>query len=403
MRGPEPGTDLQHPVESLPDEMWDVIIVGAGPAGSSAAYRLARKGRRVLVLEKSRMPRAKPCGGAVSAQAASYLEFAIPEELIDSHSFGVRVHFDRWDVEVKLPDRAAVLVTRSKFDHFLLQQALEAGARARFEEVDRLLFDDEMVTARTASGQYRARLVIIASGAASRLVRQVRRPDNQNEVGFCLEQDYPRMDPDPHGNRDSVIDIYFAVARFGYGWVFHHGSHYSVGIGGLRSRLRRPMDVMRRFWVERGFPVRDLRPRGCLIPCGGIKRRLVAPRAMLVGDAAGFVDPLSGEGVAYAIRSGQLAAETAETALGTGDLSARRLSIYAQRCRAEFDRGLGHALVAAKLMHRYPWVFVRFLASDPRVLCKYLTMAQGKLSYRGFMAWLLARSPALATKQFLLT
>lgn len=355
----------------------------------------------MLVLERSRMPRVKPCGGAVSTRAASYLEFGIPDELIDSHSFGARVHFDRWDVEVTLPDRVAVLVTRSQFDHWLLKMALEAGAEARFEGVDGLLFDDETVTARTASGRYKARLVIIASGAGSRLIRQVRRPDNQDEVGFCLEQDYPRMDPDPYGNHDNVTDIYFGVARFGYGWVFHHGSYYSVGIGGLRSRLRRPMDVMRRFWVKRGFPVRDLRPRGCLIPCGGIKRRLVGARAMLVGDAAGFVDPFSGEGIAYAIRSGQLAAEAAETALGAGDFSARGLSTYAEKCRAEFDRGLGHALVAAKLMHRYPWIFVRFLASDPMVLGKYLAVPQGKLSYRGFLAWLLARSPAVATKQLL--
>jgi geranylgeranyl reductase family protein len=381
--------------------MWDAIVVGAGPAGSSAAYRLARGGRRVLVLERSRMPRVKPCGGAVSALAASYLDFAIPEELIDSQCFGARVHFEKWDVQVKLPERIAVLVTRSAFDHWLLKTAVEAGAEARFEAVDRLLYDEEMVTACTASGRYRARLVIIASGVASRLIRQVRRPDNRDEVGFCLEQDYPRPDPDPRGNRDSVTDIYFGVTRFSCGWVFDHGSYYSVGIGGLRSRMRRPMEVMRRFWVARGFPVRDLRPRGCLLPCGGVERRLVAPRAMLVGDAAGFADPISGEGIAYAIRSGQLAAETAEIAFGTGDFSVEGLSIYAEKCRADFDRALGHALLAAKVIHRFPWVFVRFLACDPRVLRKFLTMALGKLSYGGFLTWLLARSPALAAKQFL--
>jgi flavin-dependent dehydrogenase len=169
------------------------------------------------------------------------------------------------------------------------------------EDCVRLLRDD---------GQLCARAAVLAHGAAGVLGGVVRPQDGPDASGLCIEHRFPVKTPDPYADLAGLIDIHFGICRFGYGWVFHHGRYYSVGIGGLRSRLRDPIGVFRSFGTMMGFEAGQVRLRGHLIPCGGIPRRVVAPRILLAGDAAGHVDALYGEGIAFAIRSGQLAAET---------------------------------------------------------------------------------------------
>lgn len=377
----------------------DAIVVGGGPAGASAAYRLAVAGRSVLVLEKSPMPRNKLCGGAVSEQALRYLDFPIPPELYESECFGARVHYGSEAVEVRACGRAAVLVSRANFDAHLLGRASEKGAEVRYELVRGLEVKDDRVLALTDRGGHEARLAIVASGAASLLARLVRPKDGPGRMGYCLEQIDSRRDPDPFSALGGLVDVHFGISGFGYGWVFPHGEHYSIGVGGLGAAFRDPHGAMRRFWVEScGLPAEGLRPRGWPIPCGGIRRRVAARRLLLAGDAAGFVDPFTGEGIAYAIRSGQLAAAIADEALEADDLSESFLARAASRRYAEIHSALRWALVLARLMHAVPSVFVRLLASEPEILRRFLMVAQDKLTYRGFCLWLLPRLPLFSAR-----
>lgn len=380
---------------------WDVIVIGAGPSGSSAAYDLATAGLRVLLLEKREMPRDKLCGGAVSAVARSFLRFTIPPEYEEWQCYGARVHYGEWTISMKLRERIAILVTRRHFDHFLVTQAQTKGTHLRYEKVLSVKVDtDDGVLVETEERTHRGKMAIIAAGASSNLIASVRRQDRNHEKAIGLEQDFPVMTPDPYADLEGLIDIYFGVGEFGYGWVFHHGKYYNVGVGGLLSKMKDPKDIMRRFWIDRGFPPEEFNPKGHMIPCGGLQRVLTSKRLLLAGDSAGFVDPFYGEGIAYAIRSGQIAASVAADAVRNNDYSRRTLRVYERLCRREFQANLWYSLQLTRIMHWMPAVFLRLLSSDPDVLQKYLLVPLGELSYFRYLTWLLPRVPSFLLKSF---
>ena len=369
---------------------YDLAVVGAGPAGSSAARRASQLGLRVLLVDKAAMPREKTCGGAVSHRAQGYLDFSLPLHLLDSECYGARVCYGALSSEGRCSERIAVLVSRERFDSFLLQKAQESGAEHRTAHVRDVQDEGRTVLLRTPAGEVRARAAILAHGAHGNLYQRVRPQDTPAESGICLEARVPAAAaPLPPG----LIDIHFGVAAFGYGWVFPHGSYCSVGVGGLRDRFPRPREAFEGFCEGLGIPARDLRPRGHFIPCGGVRRTLAANRLFLAGDAAGFVDPFDGEGIAYAIRSGQLAAESVHESLrGHEDFCAGARG-YTARCHSEFGRNLGYSLLVTRLMHRFPDLLLRIFAGDRRVLERYLEVPMQDLSYQGFLAWLALRMP----------
>ncbi|MHC4252594.1 MAG: geranylgeranyl reductase family protein [Planctomycetota bacterium] len=380
----------------------DLVIVGAGPAGSSAARQAATLGLDVLLLEKRSMPRVKPCGGALSERAIGYLGFPIPGSLVNWECYGARVHHRNRHIVGRLGERSAVLVSREHFDQFLVDRAQEAGAKFRLGEVMDLSHVDGGVRLRLRDGELTAKAAIVAQGATGSLIRKVRPADGKDASGICIESRFPVATPDRFSDLEGLIDIYFGVAKFGYGWVFHHGTYYSVGVGGLRSVFTEPAAAFRKFCSRLGFDSARSNPRSHTIPCGGLHRRLVTDRIALAGDSAGFVDAFYGEGIAYAIRSGQLAAETIARCLREGDLSEKRLGEYPARCKREFGTNLAYSLALSRLMHRAPGVFIRLLSSDPTVLTRFLNVSLAKTSYRSYLWWIALHAPWLLLKSCLM-
>lgn len=366
--------------------MHDLVVVGAGPAGSSAAYRAARRGMNVLLLEKEELPRMKICGGALSEHAMSFLEYALPEDLIETECYGARVQYGEANVSASKSERIAVLVSRESFDHFLANKAQEAGAE--------LIHDEAISIQETTAGiecvgrnqKYTARAAIVAQGASGRLIKSVRPLDGPDAMGVCLEARVPKDLLPQSRPQKGIIDIYFGIARFGYGWVFDHGTYYSIGIGGLRSLVPAPRPAFEDFCRNLSVDPGEIHPRGHLIPCGGLKRRLGMGKILLAGDSAGFVDPFYGEGIAYAIRSGQLAVE----ALSEASFEpCKALRHYQRSCRREFGANLWYSLQLARLMHRFPDQFIRLLAQDETVLEKYLDVPLHVTTYKRYLIWLL--------------
>ena len=186
--------------------------------------------------------------------------------------------------------------------------------------------------------------------------------------------------------------MYYELFDYGYGWVFHHGTHYAVGIQMLKSVLRDPRETFRQFAAARGLDLDGVRLWGHFLPSGGAERQTVADRLLLAGDAAGYADPVHGEGIAYAIRSGQLAAETALAAAQRGDFSRRGLTQYAERCRWEFGEDLAAARRLFMLMNGRAGRAFRRIAGDPEVLDRFLQIAATESSYAEFLQWLLPRA-----------
>jgi geranylgeranyl reductase family protein len=376
----------------------ELLVVGAGPAGSSAARVAASRGIDVLLVDRLAPPRPKLCGGALSEQAMSYLGEDLPSGLIDSNCLGARVRYRDRVVEGRLPKRIAVMVCREGFDHYLATRAIDSGAQFLVADARAAERVRDGLLVSTSAGPIRARVLIVAQGATGRLVRLVRPPDGPNHIGVCVEHRFPVESPDRFAELRELVDIHFGVAHFGYGWLFHHGSFYSVGVGGVRARFPKPVDAFHAFAGSLGFPRVTTGLRSHLIPCGGVRRPVVADRVLLAGDSAGFVDPFYGEGLAFAIRSGQLAAEVVADALRDNDLSLSRLDTYSLRCEQEFGRELRYSLALARISHAFPGVFLRLLSSDRSVLQEYLRVPSRDLAYSSYLRWLLMRAPFLMAR-----
>jgi len=372
--------------------MFDLIVVGGGPAGSSAAGWAGKLGLKTLLVEKEQFPRYKACGGAVTEQALSHLDFDLPSELREATILAARVHYGASSIEARMDSPLAYTVSRSAFDAYLLEEARETGISVSLgERVRRLEEKDGSVVVSTDRGSYGAALVIVAEGAHGTLKRNVRRGDCKDKYGVCLVAEIPLADTSQDYAQDA-IEIHFGIGGMGYGWVFPHGEYYSVGIGGLASSLRRPRETMAGFLRERGFDPHH-RTRGHVIPVGGVRRTLASRRVLLVGDAAGFVDSFTGEGIAYAIRSGHIAAEVAARSLSQpGDSKAAEE--YEALCEEEFGSNLRYSLFLARLMHRFPGIFFKLLAGDQEVIDNFARVATGRWKYERYLRWLVPRLPS---------
>ncbi len=372
--------------------MYDLIIIGGGPSGSAAGRLAGKIGLETLLIEKEVFPRYKPCGGAFSEQAMSYLDFVVPQYIHEKNIFGVRVHFRGQVIEKHKEYRIATLVSRDILDNYLLEKAKEIGIEIKTgEKVIDYKENKDHVDVYTNDDTYKAKFVIVAEGSQGKLKNRIRKRDKKNEYAICvvteIEQDNKTIDKYIH----NAIDIHFGVANMGYGWIFPHEKYYSVGIGGLAKDLHNPKKTMMDFLKSNGFN-NNYKLDVHLIPTGGIKRNIASSRVVLSGDAAGFVDSFIGEGIAYAIRSGQLAVEIISDTLLSKNKQGS-LKNYKSICERDFFSNLKYSLILSKMMHRFPGIFFKIFTSNEDVIDKYLEVPALKRTYKSYIKWLIPRVP----------
>jgi geranylgeranyl reductase family protein len=374
--------------------VYDLIVVGAGPAGSSAARAAAKEGLQVLIMEKESFPRYKPCGGALSEKARSLLEFELPQSLCERVITGARVHYRDQETELHKDYPLSTLVTRGSFDAFLLEQAKGVGARMEKEKA--LAYDEkeDRVLVRGKKGIYSSRFLVISSGCQDGLKGGICRDGCRSAHGLCLVAEIEAEDGEIDQHLHSSLEIHFGVAPSGYGWVFPHRGYYSVGIGGLAGSFPHPRKAMLDFLRRLGFAEEE-RVHGHLLPLGRGRRRIASKRVFLAGDSAGFVDAFTGEGIRYALGSGRIAGQAAVEGLNDG---ADAASVYRAGCWRDFGEDLRYAYLLARLMHSRPELFFPILLRETAVLDRFLGIAAGKTSYKEFMRWLLDQLPSRAAR-----
>jgi geranylgeranyl reductase family protein len=282
---------------------FDVAIVGAGPAGSTAAHRLASEGVRVLLVDRATFPRDKPCGGGVTGRAARLLPFAIDsvvEDVIDT--IDCRLHYRRRFVR-KTRAPVALMTQRRRLDHLLVRKAAEAGADVR----EGVKVADVHATGLTVDGaEIAARVVIGADGCNGTSARALGL-GGEIVYGVGLEANFPR---EPRYAGTMVLEL--AVVPGGYGWIFPKGDHINVGVGGNASEGPHLRKHLHRLCHEHGIdPDAATGTRGYRLPMRSPTSSLARGTAAVIGDAAGLIDPFSGDGIYEAFLSAQLVSDAA--------------------------------------------------------------------------------------------
>jgi len=373
---------------------YDVIIAGAGPSGSTCARVCAQQGLKTLLLDREGFPRTKPCAGAVSEQALKYLDFKLPEHIIEEECFGIRLHYQSRFVEVKRDQRFAVLVSRRDFDSILVNKAVEAGARfLTGEQVLAVQDRRDIVEVFTGTQSHRGKFLIGADGIHSGVAQAFRPSLRKDEIAIALVCQVLADDREISNRLGKTLDLYFGKAPVGYGWLFPHRGYYSIGIAGLASRFSKPREALTDLSHSLRLQVPEI--QGHFIPFGGIKRSIARGRLLLAGDAAGFADPFHGEGIAYAILSGKLAAQTLSETIGRGKSPSFAVSRYRSETGRLITEKLRVALRMAYQFDRHPDLYVRIFLDHPEALRRYLDIPSGRSDYRSFQRWILTHLPLL--------
>ena len=389
--------------------MYDVIIAGGGPAGSIAAEKASRDGLDVLMLEKAVYPRNKICGGAVSQKALDVIG-GVDKELIERETFGARIFLpDYRNFAGTIGDRVAVMTRRENLDHWLARRAEDRGAVVQDgEAVKDVLFNGDCVEAVTSKNQYRSRMIIGSDGVNSTVARRSGiRKRWGDDIGMCLEAEV-KLGETGVGEcvSDRLVEFYF-IGDWGYGWVFPKRDRISIGIGELITRAHDLKGSFSRFVrdvsIQKNIDIegRITQINSYRIPAGGFDRRIHGDRVLLIGDAAGFVDPFLGEGIYYAVKSGEIAADVAAGAVESGDFSERFLQEYVMRCEKEFNYDLKSALKFANFAYGHRDLFLKALWRDKGLFMEYLRTARGDRTYTEFNRWCARRSPVTLAKMFI--
>ncbi|WP_335935539.1 geranylgeranyl reductase family protein [Streptomyces sp. PTD5-9] len=334
----------EEPVHGT-DEEAQVVVVGAGPAGSAAAYHLARAGIDVLLVEKSRFPREKVCGDGLTPRAVHQLirmgvDIKAPGW---TRSRGMRwvagrhrVHID-WPALGRYPDFG---LTRSRhdFDDLLARHAASAGARLRTgvkatgpstDRAGRVTGVTAAVAGTKKPLTYRAPIVVAADGASARMALALGlQRDRRRQIATAARRYYRS----PERSREEYLELW-ADLRFpdsdhylpGYGWIFPMGDgRVNVGLGALPHRRHGTADLRAALdrWLARTPEAWGLREenaegpvRSAALPLGFNRHPLYTRGLLLVGDSGGMISPWNGEGIGQAMEAGEVAAETAALAL----------------------------------------------------------------------------------------
>ena len=375
---------------------YDAIVVGAGPAGSTAAREIAARGRSVLLLDRTRFPRDKPCGGGVTVRCAALLPFSI-EPVVEHVVTGALLDDTRGSMVEREAGRPLTYMTqRRRLDAFLVERAQEMGVEFRDGQAVREIIEapDGTFRVRVANGDVHTSRVLIGADGANGVVGTVLGFAHAAEQAVALEGNLPCPDGIPAFLQGRVA-LSLGLLPGGYGWLFPKGDHINVGVGGWKAAsgavLRTTLDAYTRSW---GWtPEALVGVRGHHLPMQRAGSIVAVRGVALVGDAAGLVDPLSGEGITAAVASGLAVAPAAADYL-VG--AARDLSGY----QCTLERELLPDLVASRglmeVFHAWPRPITWAAMHSDRVWRAMAGLVRGERTYDGIVSRTGPLAPTLA-------
>lgn len=344
-------------------EDYDAIVLGAGPAGSVCARALGMGGARVLLIDKERFPRDKPCGDFLSSRLCDRLKqsglyeavakapHCVIEDLLFSHpsagSFWVKDSLNR-------PISTGFVCKREHLDAIFVEEAKKHVELLEGVKIKELMMEDgQIVGVQSESRSFRAKVIVGADGANGMMAKALGMTLDENHHAVSIRSYYSHIK-----RLTKSVELHFLnEVQPGYFWIFPVNlatGEANVGLGILSRKVRNRNVQLKKLldWIMREHPqfrerfadAHSIAPvKGWSLPFGSKKRPLAFPGGVLIGDAGGLIDPMSGEGIENAFRSGECAATCILKALAANDFSQRFLQRYEEDLelllRAELQRG----------------------------------------------------------------
>ena len=339
-------------MNSSAQKIYDVAVIGAGPGGCSAAAALAKKGFSVLILEKAALPRYKTCGGGLLHRARKLLPASVaPVVEREFNAITLNLSGNGLSFTATRSEPIVSMTMRADLDHLLAQVAAKHGAQLLESCLVKYVTpENNFVEISTTQGEFRAQFVIAADGVHSQTAKA-----NGWSPLPCLapalewEIHLPEADFARFGN---AARFDFDCIESGYAWVFPKRDHLSVGIlSTSRTNINLPARLENYLAAIGIKKILKAEKHGYLIPLAPRREPLARGRILLVGDAAGLADPITAEGISYAIQSGQLAATAlAECRLDVSAVASRYQSLLEENILRDLRAGR----FLANILYHYP-------------------------------------------------
>jgi geranylgeranyl reductase family protein len=333
---------------------YDVVVVGAGPAGSTAAKFLSEKGIHVLLLDKSSFPRDKPCGGGLPARVIKRYKYLEENALIDSYSYQIRLHsFSlKHKIDIEKNEPIVAMVLRNTFDEGLANLATRNGAVfLTGKPIKHIKISEEKTHLTLIDGtEIESHYVIAADGIWGSFGKQLGIRQSSKNIGVCIVEEFPlpktTLDQYLSEKRQVHIHLNFQGVA-GYGWVFPKAEHINIGICEFRQAIGPKKEKKNIKNIYENYlkilketklippTLQSKNPKGGVFPTSPVEQTSL-DRVLLCGDAAGMVNPLTGEGIYSAMVSGEIAAEVIKEALESGITNKKILQGYQARWKRDF-------------------------------------------------------------------
>jgi geranylgeranyl reductase family protein len=356
---------------------YDVLVVGAGPAGAFAAYQLAKQGFRVLLIDRSAFPRDKVCGGGISNKTVQLLDFGVTP-VTQTRVLGAYLTYQNREIVARdLQGRDGIATLRRDFDNLLVQKAIAAGVEFRphtsFSKVTQF---GDVLTVETTAGSISARYLLAADGVFSQ-VRQQHFPSRLVSYAPSVEAlVYVRDEVIQRFNSRVLFD--FGGMDRGYGWIFPKSDHLNVGIFSIfpSSNIKTALASFMSRYRSLSEPSR-VQHLGYCIPLRNRLGLYQLKNIWLLGDAAGFAESFYGEGIYFALKSAQVASVALKQSFGSIEST-----LYSALVRTDLSSDLWYSELLAKLFFRMPRFGFYHLVRNPKVNYYFAELIGGGVSPR---------------------
>jgi len=386
--------------------LYDLAICGAGPAGSTTARTAAKAGYSVLLVDKEEFPRDKVCGGGLRPEVMESPDFSYVadkrSEFLENKSMSVRLygstpsHFISYDAPADEP--IIYGTSRRNFDDVLFRLALDAGAKALTKvTVKRVEVSKEYVHVVLDEGkEVKARIVIGAGGMHDpvakvlRVREGVQRSWRSEEIGLAVAHEYEVGENfiQEHFGKENTLHLHLKPEGvYGYAWAFPRRTKINVGFGAflkdikgtdLKAAFKSYLSLLKKSGL---FPknIDRIVFKGARIPLRGPIERTYSERLLLIGDAAGFVSPISGDGISFAMASGRLAAQVAGKCLEKDDCTKKALSEYELQWRSRWDKDFKVLCEIADMVERDLDGIISNFSKDEKLIDMMVRVYNGRV------------------------